>query len=224
MQRDELETLVRNGWDAVADRYADELYHELDRKPYDRDLLARFAAMVTTDLPVLDLGCGPGHISAHLAKMGLWIHGIDLSPEMVRVAKERSPDLGFEVGNLLDLELAENSLGGVVALYSLINLLREDVPLALERISHALAPGAPLLIAVHHGQGELRATEVLGKPVEMVATLFTREELCALAVQAGLTVAWSDRRDPYQDEYQTQRVYLLCTKGASLLGTSSDDL
>src|SRR5688572_4825862 len=224
MQRDELETLVRNGWDAVADRYADELYHELDRKPYDRDLLARFASMVTTDLPVLDLGCGPGHVTVHLAKMGLWVHGIDLSPEMVRVAKERSPDLGFEVGNMLDLELGANSIGGVVALYSLINLVRADVPLALERISHALAPGAPVLISAHHGEGELRETEVLGKPVEMVATLFTKEELSSYAVQAGLTVSWSDRRDPYQDEYPTQRVYLLCIKGASPPETSSDDL
>ena len=57
-------------YDLVAPRYAERFVGELDHKPFDRALLERFAARwrpVAADLPVCDLGCGPGHIGAYLA-------------------------------------------------------------------------------------------------------------------------------------------------------------
>jgi DNA-binding PadR family transcriptional regulator len=35
------------------------------------------------DLPVMDAGCGPGHVTAYLAAAGADAQGIDLSPEMI---------------------------------------------------------------------------------------------------------------------------------------------
>jgi hypothetical protein len=97
---------------------------------------------------------------------------------------------------MLDLGLAPGSIGGAVAFYSLINLVRMDVPVLLAQLRLALAPGAPVAIAVHQGEGEIRETEVLGARVEMVATLFTQEELSAYATQAGFTVGLAETRDP----------------------------
>ena len=212
MDRKTLKEIARRGWDAVADRYADELYRELERKPYDRSLLGRFALMAKRELPVLDLGCGPGHVTAYLSALGLTARGIDLAPEMIRVARERNPALAFEVGDMLDLGLAPGSIGGAVAFYSLINLVRTDVPALLAQLRVALAPGAPLAIAVHQGVGEIRETEVLGARVEMVATLFTTEELSAYAKEAELTVDLAETRDPYPEEYPTRRVYLIAMR------------
>lgn len=209
MERETLRELALRGWNAVADAYAEELYDELDGKPYDREVLDRFAAAASTDLPVLDLGCGPGHVTAHLARLGLRMRGIDLAPEMIRVARARNPALDFEIGDILDLEPAPGSLGGAIAFYSLINLVRDDVPPLLARLARGLVPGAPLAIAVHGGEGEIRETEVLGMPVEMVATLFTADELSAYAVQAGLAVTSIDTRPPYPEEYPSDRVYLI---------------
>ena len=209
MDRDELRRIALHGWGAVADRYAEELFGELDRKQYDRELLALFASKVTTDLPVLDLGCGPGHVSAHLAKLGIMMHGIDLAPDMIRVARELNPDLSFEVGDMLDLRLAPQSIGGVILMYSIINLTRSDVPLLFQQLARGMAPGAPLLVGTHSGNGEIREDEIFGEKVEMVATLFTAEELSSYAVQAGLTVEVADTRMPYLEEYQSRRAYLL---------------
>ena len=46
----------------------------------------------------MDAGCGPGHATAHLAAAGADARG--LSPEMVAEARQRHPDIRFEVGNL----------------------------------------------------------------------------------------------------------------------------
>jgi hypothetical protein len=128
---------------------------------------------------------------------------------MIRVAREWAPDLSFEVGNMLELELAPASIGGVVLMYSLINLVREDVPLLFRRLAAGMAEGAPLLVGTHAGTGEMHESEVFGEKVEMVATLFTAEELSSYAVQAGLTVEVADTRMPYLEEFQSRRAYVL---------------
>jgi hypothetical protein len=65
---------VRASYDTVARRYADEIAGELAGKPVDRALYALFADLVGAGAPVGDVGCGPGHVSAYLAGLGLRPH------------------------------------------------------------------------------------------------------------------------------------------------------
>ena len=50
--------------------------------------------------PVVEVGCGPGHVTAYLADAGADATGIDLSPAMVAEARRRFPDGAYEVGDL----------------------------------------------------------------------------------------------------------------------------
>ncbi len=66
------------------------------------ELLARVAA----DDPnaVVDLGCGPGHLTALLARRwpGADVRGLDSSPEMVATARGRGEGVTYQVGDLRD--------------------------------------------------------------------------------------------------------------------------
>ena len=55
-----------DSYDNIADDYAEEFYDELERKPFDRDLLKRFVLGLPRRGPVCDLGCGPGQIAKFL--------------------------------------------------------------------------------------------------------------------------------------------------------------
>ena len=108
---------TRASYDAVAVRYAEWLRDELAAKPFDRAILAAFAEL---DLAaglglVADIGCGAGRVTAHLKGLGLTAFGIDLSPQMVAVARQAHPGLQFEVGSMLDLDLPDATLGGLLA-------------------------------------------------------------------------------------------------------------
>ena len=122
--------VTRRSYDAVAVEYADLLRDELGARPWDRAMLAAFAEAVRTGGggPVADLGCGPGRITAHLAALGLDVHGIDLSPSMVGVARRSYPELRFAEGSMSDLDLADGALGGIVAWYSVIHTPTERLP------------------------------------------------------------------------------------------------
>lgn len=212
MNRDELREIARR-WDGLVDEYVAELYDELEYKPYDRDLLARFAELAaSSNRPVLDLGCGPGHISAHLGSLGLSVRGVDLSPRMIEAAARIRPDLDFDVGDMLEMQWPAESLGGAVAMYSLIHLVRADVPAVLRGVAGAVVGGGPLLVAVHSGTGTVEETEVFGRAVAMTATLFTQDEMTGYVAAAGFDIVHADTRPPYSQEYPSDRVYVLARK------------
>jgi SAM-dependent methyltransferase len=198
-------------YDRLARAYAERYGRELENKPFDRDLLRRFAK----SLPVptaCDLGCGSGHIAAHLQSLGLEVVGIDLSPGMVDEARRRYPGVRYEVGDMLDLKIEEDSLGGIVALYSIIHLPRRKIVAAFREMGRVLKPSGLLLVAFHRGKGELHEDEELGLPVSFDCTLFEPEEVARAMEKAGFEVVETTVRRPYKEEYQRCRVYILAEK------------
>ena len=118
---------------------------ELAPTPWLRAALAAFAEGVNGLGPVLDVGCGPGTVTAHLAGLGVEVSGVDLSPRMIAHARRLHPGLRFSVASATDLRLADASLGGVLGWWSLFNLPRDVLPSVLRELP---APGRGL----GHGQ------------------------------------------------------------------------
>jgi ubiquinone/menaquinone biosynthesis C-methylase UbiE len=144
---DEMDPLgrVRRSYDAVAEGYATEFSHELDHKPVERALYALFAELVGADARVGDVGCGPGHVTAYLAALGLNPVGIDPSPGMISVAKVQHPTLEFRVGAAADLGEPDGAWAGAVAPYSLIHVESGDRPAACIELARVIAPTGWLL-------------------------------------------------------------------------------
>src|SRR5256885_10338046 len=99
-------------YDAVATEYAETFFRELERKPFDRVLLDEFAWRVAGEGPVLEVGCGPGQIARYLKDKHVDVRGLDLSEEMVRVARSLNRDIEFRQGDMLTPEEPSDSLAG----------------------------------------------------------------------------------------------------------------
>lgn len=200
---------VRQTYDVAASSYSRRLLHELEDKPFDSWLLSRVARLPG---PILDVGCGPGHVTDTLSRAGAEITGIDLSPEMIATAQDNFPDLHFEVGNLFNLLRPPRAPGWgvVVSWYSLVHLASSELPRAMSSMARVLQPGGWLLIGLPAGSRVHRVEEFEGVACEVDFVEHDPDEVRAAVEQAGLTVAETYLRSPLPDvENQVDRVYLL---------------
>jgi ubiquinone/menaquinone biosynthesis C-methylase UbiE len=202
---------TRASYDAIAADYGATFADELSAKPLDRALLNAFAELVGEG-PVVDVGCGPGHATAHLAAHGVDVSGVDLSPGMVAVARRGHPELRFEVGSMFGLDLADASLAGVVAWYSIVNIPRDRLPAVFAEFARVLAPGGALLLAFLLGDEDRHGTEWFGHDIDLHVYRNRPDVVAGLLTEAGFSMRATTVREPDDDGVERgPRAYLLAT-------------
>ncbi|MFJ8021353.1 class I SAM-dependent DNA methyltransferase [Streptomyces sp. NPDC096311] len=179
---------TRASYDTVAVAYNELLKAELENKPFDRAMLAAFAEKVRDGGggQVADLGCGPGRVTIHLEGLGLDAYGIDLSPQMVALARRSHPHLRFEVGSMTDLDIEDASLAGALVWYSTVHTPLEELPLFFAEFHRILAPGGHLLIAFKVGAERVHLDHAYGHDLDLDVYRFPPERVVELLGDAGL--------------------------------------
>jgi SAM-dependent methyltransferase len=203
---------LQAGYDSVAEHYATEFFEELKRKPFDCQLLDEFAESVRGEGLVCELGCGPGQVARYLKDRRVNMRGIDLSAEMVRVASRLNPDIPFAPGDMLALDLPDDSLAAVVLFYSIIHIKREEVTRALREMHRVLIPGGTVFLTFHGGEGELHRDEWYGETVSIDFRLFQPDEMTRYLEAAGFADIKIVEREPYEFEHPTRRIYMFGRK------------
>lgn len=202
---------VRSSYGLVAEAYADALAGELADLPFDRWLLERIGDLAGP-YPVIEVGCGPGHVTAHLVSLGVEASGIDLAPEMVRVARELHPHGSYEVGDLRRLmrPTTSDGWGAVLAWHSLIHLADSELPDALAALVRPLRPGGLLVLALQAG-GDVRHLDTwFDQDVSLDFVRHEPEAVVALVEAAGLTdVEWYVRGPVGSRGETATRLYVL---------------
>jgi SAM-dependent methyltransferase len=194
---------TRIAYDTVATDYAEHIGPMLAAQPLDRAMLAAFAELVLVagTGPVADLGCGPGRITAQLQSLGVAdVFGVDLSPEMVAIARRTYPDLRFDEGSMTDLDLADGVLGGIVAWYSIIHLPSELLPVLFAEFHRVLARGGQLLLAFQVGDEIRHLEEAFGHPISLDAYRRPAEQVAQLLTGSGFAVDARLVREPFGPE------------------------
>ncbi|GMA38493.1 DUF480 domain-containing protein [Mobilicoccus caccae] len=184
----DLEVVLRDGgeardsrvlaaYDAVADTYAHEFGDELEHKPFDRWLLARIAE-AGHDGPILEVGCGPGHVAAELARSGAQVTGRDISARMIDLATAAHPEVSFEVGDLRRVMRPPTAQGwaAIVAWYALCHLAPSELPETIAGLARALRPGGVFALATHVGAEVRHADDWWAIPSTSTPCSTTRPE------------------------------------------------
>jgi SAM-dependent methyltransferase len=204
---------IRESYDRLAEEYARRIANELEHKPLDRELLDRFARTTTGRGEICDLGCGPGHVARYLHDAGASVFGLDLSPGMIEQARKLSPHIPFREGNMMALEITNDTLAGVVAFYAIVNIPRQSLPLVFQEIKRVLRPQGLLLLAFHVGDEVLHEDELWGQKISMDFLLFPTSAIKSDLESAGFTIQEVIERPPYLEvEYQSHRAYILASK------------
>jgi ubiquinone/menaquinone biosynthesis C-methylase UbiE len=156
-----------------------------------RPLYARVVADAARQAPqggtVLDAGAGPGRVAVALAiaRPDLTVHAVDLSPDMVRVARRRAERAGVaervhvKHADVADLPLADASIDLVVSTMSFHHW--SDVPGAAGDLRRVVRPGGRIWIYDFRGAPWARLAGAAGGPVRRYRSglFFVRGEISA---------------------------------------------
>ena len=179
-------------YDAIAEDYFARFRSGLAAQPLERAVLAAYAEFVRGSGggggQVADLGCGPGWVTALLDSLGLPVFGLDLSESMLAVARREHPGLRFEQGSMLELDLPDGTLAGVVSWYSTIHTPAERLPALFAEFRRVLAPGGHLLLGFQVGDEPKHHDQPFGRPVSMDFQRRRPDRIAALLTEAGFAL------------------------------------
>ncbi|WP_433688882.1 class I SAM-dependent DNA methyltransferase [Micromonospora carbonacea] len=132
--------------------------------------------------PVLDLGCGPGHLTAHLRSLGTDATGVDMVGEFVDHARAAHPGGRYLLGSMERLAVADHRVAGILAWGSVIHLPPPDLDGVLAEFRRVIAPGGRLVVGIFVGD------EVAAFDHKVVtAWRWPVDEFCARLARAGFT-------------------------------------
>lgn len=129
-------------------RYAE--FYALEMNNYSRDICF-YQNNISEDSKVLELGCGSGRICRSLAKTGIKATGLDLSPEMLRLAMDQeNSDVCYVCMDMCQMAFT-CTFDHIIIPYNTLNLLKTESQIlqCLQQVHHLLKPAGTLLFQVY---------------------------------------------------------------------------
>ena len=121
---DQRKRIVESGYDRMGERYL-EWGATIEGDPRQR-MVAEFSSRLPAGARVLDLGCGAGIPSTQRLAQRFNVLGVDISRSQLELARRNVPEAEFILGDFAELQLPERAFQGVVALYAVPHLPREQ--------------------------------------------------------------------------------------------------
>jgi 2-polyprenyl-3-methyl-5-hydroxy-6-metoxy-1,4-benzoquinol methylase len=150
--------------------------------------IKKFAKEVIKKGKILDLGCGPGHHSNYFSKQNFKVTGIDLSLEMIRLAKKEFKDVDFKVMDMSNLDFDINSFDGIWASASLLHVPKYKIKSLLRKLNELLVNDGILYISLKQGIGSEMINDVRYGGVNKFYVFYQPEEIENLLKSIGFKI------------------------------------
>ncbi len=200
------EAQIRSAYTHVQKSYNDFALQETSKPWWDA-----FLAELQDGYLILDLGCGSGIPTRYLASKGMRVIGIDISPEMISLAKKQVPGVPFICADM-ETQWPKDTFDGICVFFSLLHLPKEKAVRLLLKIYHWLKPGGMFVITVVEGTTEGLCEDFMGEGVPVYLSYYTKEELMFSLRTIGFSVVAA--RDLYvkTENFEETELFVLAKK------------
>lgn len=168
--------------------------------------IQEFVSQFPEKSKILDLGCGSGYITNYLHDKNLNAIGLDFSQEMINIAKTKFPSIDFLLADFVKVEnyFDENSIDGLIAIYSLYFIPREQFEIVLCSLSKVLKNDGFFLFVTQIGNGEDLIISPLMKEnnvkEKLYVNYYTQEELEAILKRCNFEIKYLKAKYDYDEK------------------------
>jgi SAM-dependent methyltransferase len=124
---------------------------KIEIEAWKRDERGHFQTLLNMENKqiLLEIGTGPGRESLFLQKHGFRVTGIDISPVMVSLCRQKG--VRAFVMDIVDLEFEYGSFDAVYAIKSFLHLSKREFPDALKNVRKVILPGGLFYLGMYGG-------------------------------------------------------------------------
>ncbi len=198
--------LVIDTYNAIAEKYYKEFYHDFSDTKY----IDKFLASLKGN-KILDVGCGIGHLTNYMSEKDFCVVGIDLSDEMLKIVKRKYPDISFVKIDMRRVSFNQK-YDGISLLYSLIHLTKDEVRCLLREYYDLLKDDGKMLIILQKGKGEEVVSEPLNNDLEMFVNYYSLDEVFELLKDSKLRVIYHDCCESEEGSLSHEKLVFLVEK------------
>ena len=186
--------ITKEAHNAIAEKYY-ELYKD------DTSDLKYFDLFLKDCKPrILDLGCGMGHYSNYMYDKGFDIVGVDISENMINIAKRNNPNIEFIVSDICDLEIVKNcEFDGIVLAYVLQHLSKEEVPNLFCEINYMVNENCKLLMFLREGNGISEEVEPIDTRYKYIINEYSKDEIKKILFDNGWKIDLIETKEYIDD-------------------------
>lgn len=158
--------------------YYDRLYLKKDYKKECNFLKNVFRHCKINPKTILDVGCGTGTHCSNLSDMGYSVHGVDISPEMIAIAKAKYPNGSFDVVDIREMNDV-SKFDVVISMFCTMTYLTTPLQfnIALESIHQALKPKGLFIFDGWNAFAVNRIKPPNGRMIEIEKDVFKYTEM-----------------------------------------------
>lgn len=139
-----------NAYNKNAENYAEKF---MDFKSYKDKILLFQKNYIPENSYILDVGCGPGNNAKLLfeADNSYKITGMDLSVEMINIAKRNAPGCNFQVQDIRDI-IPDKKYDAIIASFCIVHLSDEETSVLINRLSEMLKKNGTIFLSFMEGK------------------------------------------------------------------------
>ncbi len=182
------EKLVEEGYNEIA-----SIYHSERGKFHSLIELKEFVQLLSPGSKVIDFGCGAGvPLTRYLVDEGFSVIGVDISEEMLVLAKKHVPEATFIKSDMNEINFPDNTFDGLVSFYAIIHVPKEKHANLFKKFNRILKPEGTMLISL--GWTEWEAVEEY-YGATMFWSHYGPEQSLVLVKEAGFEIIFEEVRE-----------------------------
>jgi len=173
-----------------------------------------FLNLVHKNGDILDVGCGIGVDTNYIQSNGFKVIGVDLSKNMLKLAKRKFPEIDFRIEDMRKLQFESNSFDGIFVAYSLIHISKKEVFNVVKQLYHFLKSDGIIYFAVQEGKSEeLFIKEPLNPEEDLFLNIFSYNELKDIIERVGFIIIKKyTRKSMKKEELDFNKLFILAKK------------